>query len=54
MAEFWRVRCKECGKESIVYSRPATEVRCKACGSTLLKPKAAKPQVFCEILEVLE
>ena len=54
MAEFWRVKCKECGKESVVYSRPATEVTCKACGSPLLKPRGGKPEVLCEIVEVLK
>jgi len=41
-SHFIRVKCQDCGNESIVFDRPATTVNCAVCGATLVRPSGGK------------
>ena len=54
-SDFLKVSCKDCGNETIIFSRASSEISCSVCGSTLAKPKGGKADlVGCTIVEVLE
>jgi small subunit ribosomal protein S27e len=53
-SSFYRVKCKDCNNEQIVFSNPATTVRCLVCGATLVEPTGGKGVIKAKILEVLE
>ena len=41
-SDFLKVSCKDCGNETIIFSRASSEISCSVCGSTLAKPKGGK------------
>tara|TARA_B100000282_G_scaffold224574_1_gene167488 strand:+ start:1259 stop:1432 length:174 start_codon:yes stop_codon:yes gene_type:complete len=54
-SDFLKVSCKDCGNETIIFSRASSEISCSVCGSTLAKPKGGKADlVGSTIIEVLE
>lgn len=55
-SRFVRVKCPECGEETIVFNHAKTEVTCqnKDCAELLAKPQGGKAEIFGEITEVLE
>ncbi len=48
---FYRVKCKDCNNEQIVFSRASTVVRCQICGSILVEPTGGVAAVKGEIVE---
>ena len=54
-SDFLKVSCKDCGFETIIFSRASSVISCSVCGSTLAKPKGGKADlVGSTIVEVLE
>jgi len=52
---FLRVSCRDCGNESIVFSRATTSISCDVCSAVLTKPAGGKANlVGCTIVETLE
>jgi len=52
-APFYRVRCKDCGNNQIVFSKASMVVRCQICGSILAEPTGGKAKIKGEIIEEL-
>lgn len=49
-SKFQRVKCKECGEESIVYSHVSTTIKCIHCGNALAEPTGALARIHGDIL----
>ena len=52
-AHFYKVKCKDCDNEQIVFSKASTEVNCHICGTTLSEPTGGKAKIKGEIIEEL-
>ena len=53
--QFMKVSCKDCGNESVIFSRATTIISCGVCGATLTNPSGGKAElVGCTVLETLE
>jgi len=50
---FYRIKCKDCNNEQIVFSRASTQVRCQICGSILAEPTGGRARIRGEIIEEL-
>lgn len=50
---FYRVRCKDCNNNQIIFSKASTKVHCIICGSVLAEPTGGKVKVKGDILEEL-
>ena len=51
---FLRVSCRDCGSESIIFSRATTSIACGVCSATLTKPAGGKADlVGCTVVEAL-
>ncbi len=52
--KFLKISCKDCGSESVIYSRATSVISCNVCGATLTIPSGGKADlVGCTILETL-
>ncbi|GIR33804.1 MAG: 30S ribosomal protein S27e [Candidatus Thermoplasmatota archaeon] len=52
---FIKVTCKDCGSESVIFSRATTIISCSVCGATLTAPSGGKARlVGCTLLEAME
>jgi len=51
---FYRVKCKKCGMESIIYSNSTTKITCKGCGEVLAVPTGGKAIIYGEIIKRLD
>ena len=53
--KFIKVTCKDCGSESVMFSRATTVISCTVSGATLTNPSGGKANlVGCTVLETLE
>ncbi|RLF52117.1 MAG: 30S ribosomal protein S27e [Thermoplasmata archaeon] len=50
---FYKVRCKDCGNQQIIFSKASTRVLCHICGSVLAEPTGGKAKIKGEIIEEL-
>ncbi|RJU89847.1 MAG: 30S ribosomal protein S27e [Candidatus Poseidoniales archaeon] len=51
---FLRVSCRDCGNESIVFSRSTSSISCDVCSAVLSKPAGGKADlVGCTVVETL-
>ncbi|DAC21196.1 MAG: 30S ribosomal protein S27e [Euryarchaeota archaeon] len=51
---FFRVSCRDCGSESIIFSRATTSITCDVCSATMTKPAGGKADlVGCTVVEAL-
>ncbi|HDN95501.1 MAG: 30S ribosomal protein S27e [Thermoplasmata archaeon] len=50
---FYRVKCKDCNNEQIIFSKASMQVRCHICGTLLAEPTGGKAKIKAEILEEL-
>ena len=54
-SQFFKVSCKDCGSEAIIFSRATTAIACGVCGSTLTMPAGGNANlVGCEVIETLQ
>lgn len=44
-SRFYRVICKNCGAENIVFSHATYRARCKVCGVQLVEPTGGKVKI---------
>lgn len=44
-SKFYKVICKSCGAENIVFSHATFSARCKICGVQLVEPTGGKAKV---------
>jgi small subunit ribosomal protein S27e len=52
---FLKVNCRDCGSESMIYSRATTVITCDVCSATLTKPSGGKAELIgCTVVETLE
>ena len=55
VGQFMKVSCKDCGNETVIFSRATTVISCGVCGATLTNPSGGKANlVGCTVLETLE
>ena len=52
-SHFYKVKCKDCDNEQIVFIKASTEVNCHICGTTIAEPTGGKAKIKGEILEEL-
>jgi len=52
-SKFYRVKCKDCNNQQIVFSKASTQVNCQICGSILAQPTGGKAKIKGEIVEEL-
>ena len=53
--QFMKVSCKDCGNETVIFSRATTVISCDVCGATLTNPSGGKANlVGCTVLETME
>lgn len=45
-SRFYKVICKNCGAENIVFSHATFKTRCKVCGIQLVEPTGGKAKIF--------
>jgi small subunit ribosomal protein S27e len=54
VGQFLKVSCKDCGNETVIFSRATTVISCGVCGATLTNPSGGKANlVGCTVLETL-
>lgn len=53
-SKFYKVSCKECDEEQIVYSHVSTSVTCNSCGNIIAKPTGSKAEINGKILGNLD
>ena len=52
---FIKVICKDCGSESVIFSRATTIISCSVCGATLTAPSGGNAKlVGCRMVEAME
>ena len=52
-SKFYKLKCKDCNNEQIVFYRASTEVHCQICGSVLAEPTGGKAHIKAEIVQEL-
>ncbi len=50
VSKFYKVKCKDCEGEQVVFSKAATKVACNVCGATLVEPRGGLANVVGEII----
>lgn len=50
-SKFYRVMCKKCKQDQVVYNKVSTVVRCLNCGAELANPTGGEAHVKGKILE---
>ena len=53
-SKFLKINCKECEKESIIFSHVSTSVTCKSCGNVIAEPTGSKARISGKILGTAE
>lgn len=54
-SELWRVKCKKCNNEQIIYSKPSTIVKCINCETIIAKPTGGKGKLIeANLIEVIK
>lgn len=51
---FIRIKCPDCGTETVTYARGSTEVKCSVCNTLLAKPTGGKSVINGEIIGEFE
>jgi small subunit ribosomal protein S27e len=51
-SKFYRVMCKKCKQDQVVYNKASTVVRCLNCGEELANPTGGEAYIKGKILEV--
>ena len=55
MSGFLKVKCRDCGAETVIFERATTVISCFVCGATLAQPAGGKARlVGCTAFEQLE
>ncbi len=52
-SKFYRVMCKKCKSDQIIYNKAATVVKCLSCGEELASPCGGEAIIKGKVLEVL-
>lgn len=52
-SKFYRVMCKKCKHDQIIYNKVATVVKCLKCGEELAVPCGGEAEIKGKVLEVL-
>ena len=50
---FYKVKCKDCDNEQVLFSRTSINVPCHICGTILAEPTGGKSKIKGEIIEEL-
>ena len=54
VSEFYKVKCKDCKNEQVIFAKAASEVKCLVCGSILAKPGGGLASVKSKVLKAVE
>ncbi|MCL4411825.1 MAG: 30S ribosomal protein S27e [Candidatus Thermoplasmatota archaeon] len=46
---FIKIKCPDCGSETVTFARASSEVKCQVCNTTIAKPTGGKVVVSGEI-----
>ncbi len=52
-SKFYRVKCKDCNNQQIIFSKASITVNCQICGSVLAQPTGGKAKIKGEVIEEL-
>jgi small subunit ribosomal protein S27e len=53
VSKFFRVRCKSCESEQIIFSHTTHTIKCRTCGEVLAEPRGGKAKINGVIVSVL-
>ena len=53
-SEFYKVKCKDCKNEQVIFAKAASDVKCLVCGSVLAKPGGGRATVHSKVLKTVE
>lgn len=48
-SKFYKVNCKECGEQQVVFSHASTLVTCNSCGNVIASPTGSKAKIIGKI-----
>lgn len=49
VSKFYKVKCKDCENEQVVFSKAATRVACNVCGASLVEPQGGHAKLLGEV-----
>jgi len=52
-SKFLKVKCK-CGKEQVIFEKPASVVKCLKCGEVLAEPRGGKGNVKAKVTDIMK
>jgi small subunit ribosomal protein S27e len=52
-SRFYKVICRICGAENIVFSHSTFPARCKVCGTQLVQPTGGKVRILKDKAEIV-
>ena len=52
-SKFLKVECPGCGKDQLVFNKPAIRVKCNSCGKPLAEPTGGKGRILGKIKQVI-
>ncbi|ADV65236.1 30S ribosomal protein S27e [Desulfurococcus mucosus] len=52
-SRFYKVICKVCGAENVVFSHASFPARCKVCGTQLVQPTGGKARILKDKAEIV-
>jgi len=52
-SRFYKVICRTCGAENIVFSHSTFPARCKVCGTQLVQPTGGKARILRDKAEIV-
>ncbi|NPA22164.1 MAG: 30S ribosomal protein S27e [Candidatus Micrarchaeota archaeon] len=54
-SDFWKVKCKKCGAEMIIFSHASRDIKCKECGTLIAQSTGGKLHLLeVDILETYD
>jgi len=48
-SKFYKVNCKECSEQQIVFSHASTPITCNSCGNIIANPTGSKAKIIGKI-----
>lgn len=53
-SNFLSVKCRQCGKENIVFSHTTIDIKCKSCSSIVAESTGSRAKLYADEVKVLD
>lgn len=53
-SKFLKVKCSDCGNESVLFNKISSSVSCQLCGSSLASSTGGTASIVAEVVEELD